>query len=353
MTNTSITSTAELSAALYKGSIEPTHQPPRFPSAIGRSALSLPSRLRPHLLTTMNEPSNQAKEGPETLKVLEPKEFDITRETLFPTPLPFSDEKENAHKGNSNNQDQRATIDQPPEADRGLARRLIDAHFPVRPGKNSKRTAKVAGLQFNRFKLAQLYTLMRSAQDLNTPLDNYGNTLVHYAALTNDAKLINALNQRGAFFGITNQRGETPLKLATAMGNTEQATLIGSIMEEENTLIGSFFDSDEDTASKPTPAVHYDPQILDNLDAIAAQPCENINRAIDQNGNTILHYAALRPDLDKLEQLLLKGHDTRRLNDQQQSPLDYARAASLQDNMESIEEIDRMLDQLHDPFLED
>ena len=98
MTNTSITSTTELSAALYKGSIEPTHQPPKFPSVIGRSALSLPSRLRPHLLTTLSEPSNQAKDGPETLKVLEPKEFDITRETLFPTALPFSDEKENAQK---------------------------------------------------------------------------------------------------------------------------------------------------------------------------------------------------------------------------------------------------------------
>jgi ankyrin repeat protein len=169
--------------------------------------------------------------------------------------------------------------------------------------------------------LEYAYQFITSGNDINKPINIYGDTLLHLAALYNKFNIIQLLVESGANINTINNQYLTPLHQAL------QYEPIDNRINNINTINyllfhGANIDAQGESCKTPLHYATFNNNFVATKYLVEKQA--NIN-ALDSLGNTPLHYAALYANCDMAKYLLDHGADKLIINTSGLNASDYAR----------------------------
>ncbi len=213
---------------------------------------------------------------------------------------------------------------------------------------------------YNEFK-----RILESGVDVNSvDKDKYGNTALHYAAYKNKTEIVKLLLSKGANVNAVSINKETPLHLACFYGNKEVIELllaaganVNAVRIDGWTPLHVAADIENISITKllltagaditiknneGKTAFYYaeEPELKALLDpkialfkAFSTSKYKEVKRvlesgvdvnSVDEDGNTVLHYAAYNDETEIAELLLSKGANVNAVNREKETPLHMA-----------------------------
>lgn len=128
-------------------------------------------------------------------------------------------------------------------------------------------------------------TYLNTEHSVNAAIDDEGNTLLHIAAAHARKGIAEDLIGAGVNFGIKNNANKIPLEVTTGAGQTHRL-----ILDRTNTLYASLKDAAENDRA----------QTFTDIADLARM---NLDRAVDDQGNTLLHIVVNRENYEVLNVL--------------------------------------------------
>ncbi len=175
--------------------------------------------------------------------------------------------------------------------------------IPVLPPQNI-----IEAIEANDLLLAEKFILLDSS--VTTLTDEQGNTPLHLAASLAQPNMIQLLLKHGAELSTQNSYGRLPIHTAAALSFELAHLLLGN---------GSLLYIPDDTG-----VTVLDMAFSSGPTAVSALLGEQFVNSLDMKGNSPLHFAAQRGELNIVRELIEYGADINITNSDQMSPLDVA-----------------------------
>ncbi len=176
----------------------------------------------------------------------------------------------------------------------------------------TKHTLLVSALNQDQLNLTKVL-LDKFNIDVNEPLADSCHSLLHKAAGSGSVQCLKLLVEMGAQLDVTNTEGETPLHVAAANGHVESVNVLvnaGAVCKPApNWMIG-----DNQTPLMLAAYNNYQ-------DVVSALLEHDDIRLCSEFGDTALHYAAYRGNVQTVRDLLSRGAIVNAKNDYGATPL--------------------------------